>query len=110
MALLGDAAITMWADFAPEIVPELGDWHTHEHMPERLGIPGFLRGTRWSGGGAGAATSSCTSSSRSCSPPGVPRATEPADALVRAHAAPPQHGADPCQAVAVPAQVSAPRC
>jgi hypothetical protein len=38
----------------PEIVPELGDWHTHEHMPERLGIPGFLRGTRWSGGGAGA--------------------------------------------------------
>jgi hypothetical protein len=54
MALLGDAAIAMWADFVPEIVPELGDWHTHEHMPERLGIPGFLRGTRWSGGGAGA--------------------------------------------------------
>lgn len=23
------------------------DWHTHEHMPERLGIPGFLRGSRW---------------------------------------------------------------
>jgi len=54
MALLGDAAITMWADFVPEIVPEFGDWHTHEHMPERLGIPGFRRGTRWSGGGAGA--------------------------------------------------------
>jgi hypothetical protein len=54
MALLGEAAIAMWADFAPEIVPELGDWHTHEHMPERLGVPGFLRGTRWSGGGAGA--------------------------------------------------------
>jgi hypothetical protein len=54
MALLGDAAIAMWADFVPEIVPELGDWHTHEHMPERLGIPGFLRGSRWSGGGAGA--------------------------------------------------------
>lgn len=54
MALIGDAAIAMWADFVPELVPELGDWHTHEHMPERLGIPGFLRGTRWSGGGAGA--------------------------------------------------------
>jgi hypothetical protein len=54
MALLGDAAIAMWADFVPEIVSELGDWHTHEHMPERLGIPGFLRGTRWAGGGAGA--------------------------------------------------------
>jgi hypothetical protein len=54
MALLGDAAVAMWADFVPEIVPEFEDWHTHEHMPERLGIPGFLRGTRWSGGGAGA--------------------------------------------------------
>jgi hypothetical protein len=52
--MLGDAAITMWADFAPEIVPEFGDWHTHEHMPERLGVPGFLRGTRWSGGSPGA--------------------------------------------------------
>jgi hypothetical protein len=26
---------------------EWEDWHSHEHMPERLGIPGFLRGTRW---------------------------------------------------------------
>jgi len=26
---------------------ELEDWHSHEHMPERLRIPGFLRGTRW---------------------------------------------------------------
>ena len=48
MALLGDAVIAMWADFAPEIDPDFEDWHTHEHMPERLGIPGFLRGTRWS--------------------------------------------------------------
>lgn len=54
MALRGEAAIAMWIDFDPAIVAELGDWHTHEHMPERLGIPGFRRGTRWSGGGAGA--------------------------------------------------------
>jgi hypothetical protein len=26
---------------------EFEDWHTREHMPERLAIPGFLRGTRW---------------------------------------------------------------
>jgi hypothetical protein len=34
-------------DVAPEVVAEHDDWHTHEHLPERLGIPGFLRGTRW---------------------------------------------------------------
>lgn len=36
----------MWFDVAPEMKPEWEDWHTREHMPERLGIPGFLRGTR----------------------------------------------------------------
>jgi hypothetical protein len=28
-------------------VEEHDRWHTHEHLPERLSIPGFLRGTRW---------------------------------------------------------------
>jgi hypothetical protein len=37
----------MWWDIAQEMQPEFEDWHSHEHMPERLGIPGFLRGTRW---------------------------------------------------------------
>jgi hypothetical protein len=45
--MLGDAAVAMWWDIAPEMKAEFEDWHTHEHMPERLGIPGFLRGTRW---------------------------------------------------------------
>jgi hypothetical protein len=44
--MLGRAAVTMWWDIAPEMKPEFEEWHTHEHMPERLGIPGFLRGTR----------------------------------------------------------------
>ncbi len=26
---------------------EHDDWHSHEHMLERLAIPGFLRGSRW---------------------------------------------------------------
>jgi hypothetical protein len=43
----GRAAVAMWWDIAPEMRPEWEDWHTHEHMPERLGIPGFLRGSRW---------------------------------------------------------------
>jgi hypothetical protein len=37
----------MWWDIAPEIRSEWEDWHTHEHMPERLAIPGFMRGSRW---------------------------------------------------------------
>src|SRR5262245_2848851 len=45
--MLGDAAIAMWWDVPPEVRAEFEDWHSHEHMPERLGIPGFLRGTRW---------------------------------------------------------------
>jgi hypothetical protein len=34
-------------DVVPEAVAEHDEWHTHEHLPERLSIPGFLRGTRW---------------------------------------------------------------
>jgi len=34
-------------DLAPEAIAEHDDWHTHEHLPERLSIPGFLRGSRW---------------------------------------------------------------
>lgn len=48
--MLGKAAIAMWWDVAPEARAEWEDWHTSEHMPERLAIPGFLRGTRWVGG------------------------------------------------------------
>jgi hypothetical protein len=33
---------------APEVRADFEDWHAHEHFPERLGIPGFRRATRWS--------------------------------------------------------------
>src|SRR5258708_29829340 len=45
--MLGRAAVAMWWDIAPEMRAEWEDWHSSEHMPERLAIPGFLRGTRW---------------------------------------------------------------
>lgn len=45
--MLGNAAVAMWCDVRPEARDELDDWHAHEHMPERLSIPGFLRGSRW---------------------------------------------------------------
>lgn len=37
----------MWWDLAPRMKADFEDWHSHEHFPERLAIPGFRRGTRW---------------------------------------------------------------
>lgn len=34
-------------DVVEDAIPEHDAWHTHEHLPERLAIPGFVRGTRW---------------------------------------------------------------
>ena len=48
--MLGAAAVAMWWDIAPEVQAEWEDWHTNEHMPERLSIAGFLRGSRWVSG------------------------------------------------------------
>jgi hypothetical protein len=47
MSLLGKAALAMWWDMSPARRSEFEHWHTHEHFPERLGIPGFRRATRW---------------------------------------------------------------
>lgn len=55
MPLLGQAAMLLNFDIVPEAVAEHDDWHTHEHLPERLSIPGFLRGTRWAATSAGPA-------------------------------------------------------
>ena len=47
MALLGKAALAMWWRMAPDMLSEFEDWHSHEHFPERLAIPGFRRASRW---------------------------------------------------------------
>jgi hypothetical protein len=47
MGLLGKAVMLLSFDVAPEAIVEHDDWHTHEHIPERLTIPGFMRGSRW---------------------------------------------------------------
>lgn len=52
MGLLGQAAVAIWHDIAPEGRDDFYAWHGQEHMPERLGIPGFLRGRRYIGIGA----------------------------------------------------------
>lgn len=49
MPLLGQAAVAMWWTIRPEQRAVFGEWHSHEHFPERMSIPGFRRGSRWSG-------------------------------------------------------------
>lgn len=46
-ALLGRAAVLIWNDVAPEGREPFYAWHDKEHIPERLALPGFLRGRRF---------------------------------------------------------------
>lgn len=47
MALLGGAVLAIWNDVAPGGDAEFDHWHISEHIPERVGVPGFLRGRRY---------------------------------------------------------------
>ncbi|MGY3037248.1 hypothetical protein ACVIIV_006418 [Bradyrhizobium sp. USDA 4354] len=47
MSLLGKAAVAMWWNVRSDQRSEFGDWHSHEQFPERMSIPGFRRGSRW---------------------------------------------------------------
>lgn len=47
MPMKGNAAIAMWWNVAAPDRAEFHEWHSKEHFPERLGVPGFLRGSRW---------------------------------------------------------------
>jgi hypothetical protein len=47
MALAGEGAVAIWHDIEPEGRDTFYAWHGEEHMPERVGIPGFLRGRRY---------------------------------------------------------------
>lgn len=41
------AFLAIWHDIDPAMEAEWHRWHTYEHMPERVGIPGFLAGRRY---------------------------------------------------------------
>ncbi len=47
MSLAGKGTVAIWHDIAPEGREAFYAWHGREHMPERCGIPGFLRGRRY---------------------------------------------------------------
>lgn len=45
--LAGEGAVAIWNDIAEAGRAQFYAWHLHEHMPERVGIPGFVRGRRY---------------------------------------------------------------
>lgn len=45
--LVGEAFVAIWHDIVPEGKADFYEWHNREHMPERVGIPGFRRGRRY---------------------------------------------------------------
>src|SRR5450755_1308917 len=47
MSLAGKGAVAIWHDIAAEGRAEFYKWDGLEHMPERAGITGFLRGRRY---------------------------------------------------------------
>jgi len=46
MSLLGKAALVMWHGVEEAVRGAHDDWHSHEHLAERLALPGFRRGRR----------------------------------------------------------------
>lgn len=47
MALLGSGVMTFWNNIAEGGDEDFLEWHILEHIPERVGIPGFVRGRRY---------------------------------------------------------------
>jgi hypothetical protein len=47
MPLLGKAVLAVWNNVDPAHEREFNDWYLHQHVAERVGAPGFLRGRRF---------------------------------------------------------------
>ncbi|QDZ12374.1 DUF4286 family protein [Devosia ginsengisoli] len=47
MTLLGQAVVAIWNGIKPELEDEFLNWHVHEHIPDRVALPGFQRGRRY---------------------------------------------------------------
>ena len=46
MSLLGSAILVNWGGIVESKEADYNSWHSKEHMPERIALPGFLRGCR----------------------------------------------------------------
>ena len=47
MTLLGQAVVAIWNGMEPGLEDEFLNWHVHEHIPDRVALPGFQRGRRY---------------------------------------------------------------
>ena len=47
MALAGRGVLAIWNGIADEAESDFVAWHVREHIPERVAVPGFLRGRRY---------------------------------------------------------------
>ncbi len=47
MSPAGNAFLALWNDVVPARIAEYDAWHTFEHVPERVGIPGFVAARRY---------------------------------------------------------------
>lgn len=43
----GNGLLAVWTDIAPEMESEFNEWYNTEHIPQLLGVPGFLSGRRY---------------------------------------------------------------
>jgi hypothetical protein len=47
VSMLGEGLLAIWCEVDRTRIDELDEWHIHEHLAERVGIPGFLRARRY---------------------------------------------------------------
>ena len=47
MSLAGEGVVAIWNGIQAQARADFYEWHSREHMPERVAIPGFCRGRRY---------------------------------------------------------------
>jgi len=50
--MIGESALAIWMELDPGGEQDFNAWYPRQHLPERLAVPGFLRGRRYEAVGA----------------------------------------------------------
>ena len=45
--MIGESALAIWMELDPSGEEDFNGWYPRQHLPERLSVPGFLRGRRY---------------------------------------------------------------